>query len=42
VNLVAALAAEDFKRELGERYEKATGLKPEIYVCQAAEGAGIL
>ena len=42
VNLVAASAAEDFKRELAARYEKATGLKPEIYVCQAAEGAGIL
>ncbi len=42
VNLVAAPAADDFKRELGARYEKATGLKPEIYVCQAAEGAGVL
>jgi galactokinase len=42
VNLVAAPAADDFKRELGARYEKATGLKPEIYVCQAAEGARIV
>lgn len=42
VNLVTASAAEDFKRELAARYEKATRLKPEIYVCQAADGAGIL
>lgn len=42
VNLVAAEAAENFKRELTLRYEKATGRTPEIYVCRASDGAGVL
>lgn len=42
VNLVAAAAAEDFKRELAVRYTQATGKTPEIYVCQAADGARVL
>lgn len=41
VALVAAIAADDFQRELAKRYEAATGLKPEIYVCRASEGAGV-
>jgi len=42
VNLVAAPAAETFRRELAAQYEKTTGQKPEIYVCQAAKGANVL
>jgi len=42
VNLVAAPAAETFRRELAAQYEKATHRKPEIYVCQAAKGASVL
>lgn len=42
VNLVAADAAEDFKRELARRYENATGKTPEIYVCRASDGAGVI
>jgi galactokinase len=42
VNLVAADAAEAFTRELAARYERATNKKPEIYVCQASAGAGVL
>lgn len=42
VNLVAASASADFKRALAAAYEKATGKKPEIYVCKASEGAGVL
>ncbi len=42
VNLVAAEAAEDFRRELAARYARATGKRPEIYVCQAAAGAGVI
>ncbi|MBL8058858.1 MAG: galactokinase [Anaerolineales bacterium] len=42
VNLIQAEAAEDFRRELAARYERAVGRKPEIYVCQAAAGAGVL
>ena len=42
VNLVAADAAENFKRELAGAYEKATGKTPEIYICQASAGAGVV
>lgn len=42
VALVASSAAEDFRRELARRYEAATGLKPEIYVCKASNGAEIV
>jgi galactokinase len=42
VNLVAASAADDFKRELASRYAKAIGKTPEIYVCRSADGAGVL
>jgi galactokinase len=42
VNLVAAAAAEDFKRALAAAYEKATGEKAEIYVCKASEGASVM
>ncbi len=42
VNLVAAEAAEAFTRELAARYAGATGKTPDIYVCQAADGAGVL
>jgi galactokinase len=39
VALVAADAAPSFERELARRYETATGIRPDIYVCQAADGA---
>ena len=42
VNLVAADAVENFKRELAGTYERATGKTPEIYICQASEGAGVV
>ena len=42
VNLVAAEAAEDFRRELAAAYAAVTGLTAEIYVCQAANGAEII
>ena len=42
VALVAAPAAADFVRELARRYEAATGLRPEIYVCNASAGATII
>jgi galactokinase len=38
VNLVKAESAPKFKREVARRYQEATGLVPEIYVCSAAEG----
>ena len=42
VNLVAAAAAADFTRALAARYEQATGKRPDIYVCTAADGARVL
>jgi galactokinase len=39
VNLVRADAAEDFRREVARGYEKALGIKSEIYVCRASDGA---
>lgn len=40
VNLVRAEAVEGFVQQVSERYAKATGLHPDVYVCQAAAGAG--
>jgi galactokinase len=42
VNLVASDQAEAFAQTLGPEYERRTGLHPEIYICQASEGAGLL
>jgi galactokinase len=42
VALVESNAAKIFERELAKRYEQATGLKAEIYVCKASKGADIL
>jgi galactokinase len=42
VNLVATEAVERFVPALATAYHAATGLTAEIYVCQAAAGAGIL
>jgi len=42
VNLVASAQAEAFSQALGPEYERRTGLHPEIYICQASQGAGLL
>ena len=42
VNLVATPATGNFQRQLAAAYHAATGLTAEIYVCQAAAGAGVL
>jgi galactokinase len=39
VNLVRAGAAEAFARAVAQGYQQALGLKAEIYVCQASNGA---
>lgn len=39
INLVALDHAENFKKQIAIAYEKATGLKSEIYISAAAEGA---
>jgi galactokinase len=42
VNLVDRLAADSFSSKLTNDYTKETGLKPEIYICHAASGAGVV
>jgi galactokinase len=39
VNLVAETHSEDFQKFVSQEYERATSLKPEIYICTAANGA---
>ena len=41
-NLVEKAAAEAFAAELATQYEAKTGLKPEIYICKASDGARLL
>ena len=40
VNLVNASDAEKFATQIAERYSRATGIKPDVYICIAANGAG--
>ncbi len=42
VNLVVRDRAEAFALALAPEYERRTGLHPEIYICQASRGAGLL
>ncbi|MCL5287333.1 MAG: galactokinase, partial [Acidobacteria bacterium] len=39
VNLVRAEYAEAFAAELTARYERATGRRPDVYLCRASDGA---
>jgi galactokinase len=39
VNLVKAPDASQFAGQIAERYQAATGIKPDVYVCSAANGA---
>ncbi len=39
VNLVAKDKAESFAQELAKRYEAKTGIKPQMHICRAGEGA---
>jgi len=42
VNLVESSVAETFAAELAKRYEAQTHKKPQVYICQASDGAGVL
>ncbi len=42
VNLVARESSDAFVRHLGPAYESETALHPEIYVCKASAGAGLV
>jgi galactokinase len=39
VNLVRAENAEDFGQQIAERYREATGIRPQVYLCSAEDGA---
>ena len=39
VNLVDASQAHAFSKEIAVRYQQATEIKPDVYVCSAANGA---
>jgi galactokinase len=39
VNLVKAADASRFAEQIAERYQAETGIKPDVYVCSAANGA---
>jgi len=40
VNLVRVDEAEGFAAELARRYQQATGLSPDVYLCRASDGGG--
>lgn len=40
VNLVKAELVEGFQQRISREYEAATGLRPAIYICRAADGVG--
>ncbi len=42
VSLVAEGAIEDFRSQVAETYERATGIAPQIYVCRAEDGVSEL
>jgi galactokinase len=42
VNLVVRDQADAFAQSLGPEYERRTGLHPDIYICLASRGAGLL
>jgi galactokinase len=41
INLVEASQSQSFAQAIAQRYLQATGIKPDVYVCSAADGAGI-
>jgi galactokinase len=42
VNLVRSADADDFAEQIAKRYQEATGIKPNVYVCSAEDGAQAL
>ncbi|MGO8796351.1 MAG: galactokinase [Candidatus Sulfotelmatobacter sp.] len=41
LNLVETSKAEEFAQLISKRYEAAAGIRPEIYICSAGDGAGV-
>jgi galactokinase len=42
VNLVAAEDSLEFQRRVAAEYEAASGLRPDIYICETSQGAGAI
>ena len=42
VNLVREESATDFAAQISERYQRATGITPQVYICSAEDGAQAL
>jgi galactokinase len=42
INLVRAENASDFSAQIANRYQRATNIKPQIYICSAEDGAQAL
>jgi galactokinase len=42
INLVDASHAQEFQQQVAASYTSATGLRPDIYVCQASQGAEVV
>ncbi|HTW57168.1 MAG TPA: galactokinase [Terriglobales bacterium] len=42
INLVREASAADFALQIAERYQRATDIKPQIYICSAEDGAQAL
>jgi galactokinase len=42
VAIVKADQVDEFTRQVGQAYEKKIGLRAEIYVCSATDGAQVL
>jgi galactokinase len=42
INLVDAQHAGEFKEKIAKAYQHETGLMPQIYICNPAEGAGVV
>jgi galactokinase len=41
VNLVQAGNAKDFAAQISDRYQRKTGMSPNVYICSAADGAQV-
>jgi galactokinase len=42
INLVRTGNASDFAAQIADRYQRATNIKPQIYICSAEDGAQAL
>jgi galactokinase len=42
INLVVADEVDRFQKQVAAEYEKRTGVRPQIYICEASKGAEIV